>query len=270
MTPPRRRPARSTPATGRPAARARAGRRRPTLVARGGRRVPRPRPRPAGSASSAWPPAGLCVHRRPQRRCARRWPTCWPTPSGWPRRARAITVAGRARRAVGLDGGRGRGPGHRRPRTRTACSSGSGGATPQRAGRERRSGLGLTIVRQIAEAHGGEVKLVSALGSRLDLRRLAAGPGRGADLAGGSDASPCPRTGVGHRWRRRSPHDLTFISRSVSNALRDNLGFTPPHRVLRLGWRRRGPDEADDREHQSALRKTGERGWRMWCGRGCT
>ena len=35
---------------------------------------------------------------------------------------------------------------------------------PIGAGEERRSGLGLTIVRQIAEAHGGEVKLVSAAG----------------------------------------------------------------------------------------------------------
>ena len=37
------------------------------------------------------------------------------------------------------------------------------GATPTEAG-ERRSGLGLTIVRQVVQAHGGEVKLVSALG----------------------------------------------------------------------------------------------------------
>ena len=56
-------------------------------------------------------------------------------------------------------------------------------------GVERRTGLGLTIVRQVVEAHGGEVKLVSAPGvgstfalwlprRRRDRRRSAGAAGR--------------------------------------------------------------------------------------------
>jgi signal transduction histidine kinase len=52
------------------------------------------------------------------------------------------------------------------------------GRHPSDAGEERRSGLGLPIVRQILEAHGGEVKLVSApgVGSTFALWLPAAGP----------------------------------------------------------------------------------------------
>ena len=87
--------------------------------------------------------AGLLGRRRPRTRCARRWPTCWPTPSGWRRPAPPSGCAAGPRRPVGVDGGRGRGPGHRprgpgpgvpallarrgrrRPRARAAAGSGS-------------------------------------------------------------------------------------------------------------------------------------------------
>ena len=79
-----------------------------------------------------------------------------------------IRVPGRPGRAVGVAGGRGRGPGHPAEDHERVFQRFWRG-DPR--GREQgRSGLGLTIVRQIAEAHGGEVKLASE-------------PGRGAAFA---------------------------------------------------------------------------------------
>jgi signal transduction histidine kinase len=66
--------------------------------------------------------------------------------------------------------------------------------------RGRGSGLGLTIVRQVAEAHGGEVKLVSApgVGSTFAIwlpaaADGAAGGGREAEAAFGSSSGPLDR-----------------------------------------------------------------------------
>jgi signal transduction histidine kinase len=53
---------------------------------------------------------------------------------------------------------------------------------PQESRAQGRSGLGLTIVRQIAEAHGGEVKLASE-------------PGKGAAFALWLPARPAPVDG---------------------------------------------------------------------------
>jgi len=64
-----------------------------------------------------------------------------------------------------------------------------------RQGREQgRSGLGLTIVRQIAEAHGGEVKLVSTLGhGAVFALWLPALPGAPLPGAGSPDGLSEPR-----------------------------------------------------------------------------
>ena len=49
---------------------------------------------------------------------------------------------------------------------------------PEAEDGERRSGLGLTIVREIVERHGGRVSLTSEQGARVDVRHLAAGARR--------------------------------------------------------------------------------------------
>ena len=142
-------------------ARPRAGR-RGHAGARGGRRVP-------GAGRGPGPDHLVGGRRRGcsspaiATRCARRWPTCWPTPPDW-RRPAPRSGSGPV--------GRGRGSGWPSttraraspPTTRTASSSGSGGATPSGPAARSAAGSGSTIVRQIVEAHGGEVKLVSALG----------------------------------------------------------------------------------------------------------
>ena len=75
------------------------------------------------------------------------------------------------------------GPGHRTRRPGPRLPALLAGTERAAAG-ERRSGLGLTIVRQIAEAHGGEVEVGLRARRGLDVRHLVAGPGRlGSDRA---------------------------------------------------------------------------------------
>ena len=71
--------------------------------------------------------------------------------------------AGRRPGALGLDGVEDEGPGID-PEDQERVFQRFWRGDPQESRREGRSGLGLTIVRQIAEAHGGEVKLASELG----------------------------------------------------------------------------------------------------------
>ena len=77
----------------------------------------------------------------------------------------------------------------------------------ERSGGEKRSGLGLTIVRQIVEAHGGEVKLVSALGHGSTFAIwLPAQVGDPATSAGPSTApAPAPSVGSAEPGARVEP-----------------------------------------------------------------
>ena len=80
----------------------------------------------------------------------------------------------------------------------------------ERAGGEKRSGLGLTIVRQIVEAHGGEVKLVSVLGHGSTFAIwLPALVGEPASPSTGPGAPPVA-TGRGRRPGRHGSHPPTL------------------------------------------------------------
>lgn len=75
----------------------------------------------------------------------------------------------------------------------------------ERAGGEKRSGLGLTIVRQIVEAHGGEVKLVSVLGHgstfAIWLPALVGEPAPPAPGMGGPPPAPAEASGAAGPFR---------------------------------------------------------------------
>ena len=205
---PRRRPARPTPARERPCASS-SGVDAAAVVAdaaaefevpaeaRGHRARVGRRAGPVGRSATASP-------------CARRWPTCSPTRCGWPRRARpsAWPPAGRARgrRADRGSGSRSRTRARASPKTSASMVfqrfwRGDG----RRAREEGRSGLGLTIVRQIAESHRGRSGWRRQPGRRVDLlalapRRRPAAPNGLAPLA------PTFRSSLRTRFRRRGPY----------------------------------------------------------------
>ena len=156
--------------------------------------------------------------------------------------------ARRPRGPVGLAGGRRPGPRHRPGRPGRASSSGSGGATPSgEDGVERRSGLGLTIVRQIVEAHGGEVKLVSA-------------PGVGSTFALWLPSAPEPveraagRSGGRLARRIGQPGDLGDVAELTGSAeAAQPPGGAARRTATRMGEARPRGGSADPRTQQVGL-----------------
>ena len=192
-------------------------RRRRRPGARGGRGVPgvgRGPPAPhrvRGAARACWSP-GIAT------RCARRWPTCWPTPPAWPRRARRSRSGPGARRPwvwLAVDD---QGPGHR-PRRPGQVFQRFWRGQSGRPGGERRSGLGSH--HRAPDRRGPRRRGQAGVGARGRARRSPSG-----------SRPEVPPTRPGRR-RRRAPSGDAGLSDGARSGARAS-GEPPARRVRGL------------------------------------
>ena len=151
-------------------------------------------------ASSCWRRRARSTPRRTPAACARRSTTCWTTPYGTraPRRASSWPTSPRTCSPLGVADD---GPGIDRellPRLFDAFAQG--------AGRIGGSGMGLSTVRAVAEAHGGGVSVAAVRegGASFTLRLPLAPAGTTVRPAASARSRDCASTGWPRRaWRWR-------------------------------------------------------------------